>query len=460
MKQIQRIEHNQFSSIKGRWSENEIIKWRVLFQNSKYGKILSSKYEAGKISVHYYLNNNRTTQMKKSYLNNYLRTLLEICTISAESFLGYDRWKSFSSKKFDIGFVDEDNDKFEGILAKIQRHEQGLTKKEISSEVIRILEDALLNNKICDDKIDTLLKKWNSMINQDWFVASPIQGIIKIETPLPLGSFTIYDCEKDAEVLEDLLVFSDGRNPKNYISGYIVGTNITSKSKARAVECAREQFLVFENALRFVLNEDRLWSSFGIVNYNAPHYNPIAVCNPSGYAIQNYHDSADYSETLTFEKLNDKSFGYHRIWDIVSSQNRNEIEHRIFRSVQWIGHALNDYDKSRAFLLLLIATESILKFDDDRNISPSITHSMSESVAFIMSTDPSKRKKIFKEVIELYRIRSKIVHGGITGISDNEFHSIRYYSRQVIIRLLTVRGLKRIQGKQNLKDFILAKRFK
>ncbi len=131
------------------------------------------------------------------------------------------------------------------------------------------------------------------------------------------------------------------------------------------------------------------------------------------------HDGNDVVSSFTTDgrtttiNIEEISEGYDGFWDIMASDSGSDIDTRIFKSVTWIGKALEDSDRSRSLLQLFIALESLFQYDPKDQIRPDLTHQLSEYVAFALETKLSARKALFKEMKNLYRLRSSIVHGQI-----------------------------------------------
>jgi len=96
----------------------------------------------------------------------------------------------------------------------------------------------------------------------------------------------------------------------------------------------------------------------------------------------------------------------------------------------------------------------MFKFETSLTISPSITHSLCESVSFLLAHERDERIRVYSEIKELYHKRSKIVHGGSNTISQTDFSKAIYYSRQVIIQLLTDSRFTNFKNNNDIRNYL------
>lgn len=81
-------------------------------------------------------------------------------------------------------------------------------------------------------------------------------------------------------------------------------------------------------------------------------------------------------------------------------------------AINRFNYAYERKEGNDAFIDNIVALEALFsKEDDDFRRT---TERLSKRLAIYLETDPHKRKKTFCEMIRLYDVRGKIIHGGYT----------------------------------------------
>lgn len=88
-------------------------------------------------------------------------------------------------------------------------------------------------------------------------------------------------------------------------------------------------------------------------------------------------------------------------------QLRTVMASRVIRSLDWLFDSRTDPRLEASVVKTSIALESLLIVAE----SESLTQSLSERAAFILSSDPSRREQISRVLKTFYEVRSGIVHG-------------------------------------------------
>lgn len=88
-------------------------------------------------------------------------------------------------------------------------------------------------------------------------------------------------------------------------------------------------------------------------------------------------------------------------------QFRSDLTKRLTSSMDWLFESKLEPLESASFIKTSIALETFLIFAD----SEPLGRSLSERVAFILSSDPVVRQKLSEIIIRFYKTRSDIVHG-------------------------------------------------
>lgn len=113
---------------------------------------------------------------------------------------------------------------------------------------------------------------------------------------------------------------------------------------------------------------------------------------------------------------------------------KSEISSRIKKSLNWLYQSRNEQNLNAAIVKSSIALESLLIFSD----SESLSKSLSERTAFILSSSPKERGKISKIVNEFYNARSAIVHGGKKKVKSISINIIESMDRLLTLTQLII----------------------
>ena len=136
-------------------------------------------------------------------------------------------------------------------------------------------------------------------------------------------------------------------------------------------------------------------------------------------------------DNLALEKMREAG------WDILvaiwRNDKPNELELRLKRAACWLGEAIADSDPVSAFLRFTIGLEILLVRKDE---TETITGALSERLAFILSNDSAKRRKIWEKTKELYGKRSRIVHSGNSEVDPGDLRQIRHFALICFMKLL------------------------
>lgn len=145
----------------------------------------------------------------------------------------------------------------------------------------------------------------------------------------------------------------------------------------------------------------------------------------------------------------DGKLGFARVCQLLVGR-RSTLEDQIIASLQWAGRATVDRRKEEAFLLYAIALESLVMGD----LQPGeLSYRLKLRIAHLLGGTAEERAGIFKEVGDLYQIRSKIVHSGRYQVADADFGLMRMYAKASIIRLCTSEDLTSMSTPSKLADW-------
>ena len=112
----------------------------------------------------------------------------------------------------------------------------------------------------------------------------------------------------------------------------------------------------------------------------------------------------------------------------------SNFQNILLSSLQWAGRATGEFRKEEAFLLYVIAIETILLSDAGHQ---ELSYRLRIRLAILLANTLQKRQEYFNEMNDLYTIRSKIVHSGHFQVTDVELSRIRFFAKRCIAQMLT-----------------------
>lgn len=155
-----------------------------------------------------------------------------------------------------------------------------------------------------------------------------------------------------------------------------------------------------------------------------------------------------FDEEYYFSKEN----GNFQIWSMLIKKQRNELETRIIRAINWLGLSIMEKNNDVACTEIAFSLESLLKLNEQQSpITSSIQGQMSEMIAFICGKNLEERKKIIKDFKAFYSYRSSIVHGGESK-EEGEYLKYFYMAKDVLIKILVNNNYLSCGSLQKIKE--------
>jgi hypothetical protein len=137
---------------------------------------------------------------------------------------------------------------------------------------------------------------------------------------------------------------------------------------------------------------------------------------------------------------------------ILKLDTLNDYQEKLLKAIYIYSKNTLRYEVYDKLLYILFSLESLL----NRNEHEPITQNISERMAFIVDKTLEGRQKIVKLVKEIYNIRSRFIHHGISELKNNEdiekIKNFMDYSQQVF-DILIIDAFK-IRSKDELLDKI------
>ncbi|MCG5130377.1 HEPN domain-containing protein, partial [Enterobacter mori] len=114
--------------------------------------------------------------------------------------------------------------------------------------------------------------------------------------------------------------------------------------------------------------------------------------------------------------------------------NNSDEATRVKSAIGWFIQAEINEDDTMSFIQVCMGLESIF---GDNESEGGLTNSLADRCAYLIGRNISERKQIKDEFKEMYRVRSKIVHGVKNHLTQNEEHVRNrafYYLRKSILK--------------------------
>lgn len=103
--------------------------------------------------------------------------------------------------------------------------------------------------------------------------------------------------------------------------------------------------------------------------------------------------------------------------ELISTPDDNKDAQFVKSAIEWAFDSAIEDNETVSFLQMCIGLEAILGEETGRE---SLTETLADRCAYLLATDIEGRKKIRYNFRELYRLRSKLVHGRAMRINDSE----------------------------------------
>lgn len=111
----------------------------------------------------------------------------------------------------------------------------------------------------------------------------------------------------------------------------------------------------------------------------------------------------------------------------------------LLTSIQWAGRATVEPKRELSFLLFAIALEAAVLPEHNQEL----TYRLSLRVAGLAGRSREQRAEMRRVVVDLYGVRSKIVHSGSYEVTDEDLGRLRWLTKSVLLGLLRHRSLWR-----------------
>ena len=169
--------------------------------------------------------------------------------------------------------------------------------------------------------------------------------------------------------------------------------------------------------------------------------------------VQHYMVGAKSAFLLSKETAKQlKKFGFQNASNLLKKTEKTDWDNRILSALQWAGRATSNriineriseetgVRREESFLLYAVALESLLL-----KKSSEVTYKFSTRGAHLISSNLQGRKKTRDRLVELYALRSSIVHSGLTKISHSDLDDMATLARTGVVRVLMNKKLREFE---------------
>lgn len=301
------------------------------------------------------------------------------------------------------------------------------------------------------DHVAAFFSKMRMIPRVDFSIFREVAGVtIDTPGPLDLGPFRIYrrdrhqaELSADSHAKEGLFVDA---------GDHLIRVVVSARDSNFAMELAEEQFLRFDHIIAFILGHQ-----------NQPHH--VSASRPGGQArVKSY--MATESAAMHAVKRATKGGpirldaddiadfdGNGRIWEILSSPSRTEIQERVLLSIEWLGQAQLEMSRANAMLKAAIATEILFNLRRDP-IGPSISNQIAETMAHVLGGSVGAKLVIEREMKRLYGLRSDVTHRGAVNFDEGDIRLLIALASDAIMTLLTLAPYKDFESDKQFVEHL------
>ena len=376
-------------------------------------------------------------------------------------------------------------------------------------DVQKVLETAILDAVLgaatspqqqVKDAIATLGQELSKPLEL-WEVHQPVEGLNPRGLPVKFGNVRFYwGDEKTCRAMKSsvkrvLQTSPDSPGTKRMIAKQLaeqVEEDFKGKSFCSVVVAARSQNSAFARALRELslsIDVVNLFADVIMLTSNGGRLYLPGEANPTGGfsmmlqlesgAIKRRQSISQNSPRLgtssylagplsPFSMSKEaiaalKPYGWDRASQILAKETRTEMEDRILAAMRWAGRAtvteMRDKDKKgtflvaeQAFLLYAIALESLLLKKESE-----LSYRLSLRGAHLLASKPEYRREVQKDLVDLYGVRSQIVHSGSSSVKPDQLKRLRSHTKTAIFIVLTHRNFRAMQTEKEFLEWFDAR---
>lgn len=133
------------------------------------------------------------------------------------------------------------------------------------------------------------------------------------------------------------------------------------------------------------------------------------------------------------------------VYDVINSDNfinkasilfnppKNTLAEKVYRGLGWMTRARRAMDKSERFLYFFTALESILTSNDK---AAPVTETIARNAAVLSTNEIEERLRVSRDIKNLYKLRSQLVHGGNRDIIWGNVNYLQKITEHIFMRVV------------------------
>lgn len=198
----------------------------------------------------------------------------------------------------------------------------------------------------------------------------------------------------------------------------------------------------YRNNKKVIFTDKETSSKTGVIKLTEHFSNVLGSIEFSEKYIQKFQEYINYKEDTSEKKSIFSMLGRPGVPELLGSShleilNSNEDE-KIFmpikNSLEWgFDSITNRIDKKISLIQLSVALEAIL--GDEKNSQLGVTEKLADRCSYLIGRNIVDRKKIKEDFMKFYDLRSKLVHGQISTLS-NDNKLMLYWGQDTLEKVL------------------------
>ena len=255
-------------------------------------------------------------------------------------------------------------------------------KRIVANFVLKTFQSKLsdLIRDLFKEDRNATIKDWNTFIDgmlklpdNSVKILAPIFGIVMEQPTISLGDFALYQPSFADSYLKKEFPKASNLIDKhfNFKDEYMIGVTVKAKDLKKCEELATKAFYSFENVSNFITASFHKTNRIGIFNYSDSK--KIVSFLTSETSITKSKRTLDNFQKVQIDDpiYNNEENCNNKLWKLITS-SKNDLEEKIIDAIEWCGKALVEVDDSKALLQYIICIESLLQYEEDKFIAPSV----------------------------------------------------------------------------------------
>lgn len=198
----------------------------------------------------------------------------------------------------------------------------------------------------------------------------------------------------------------------------------------------------YRNNKKVIFIDKETSNKTGIIKLTEHFSNVLAGIEFSEKYIQKFHEYINYKEDTSENKSVFSMLGRPGLpallgsshLEILESNEDEKIFMPIKNSLEWgFDSITNRIDKKISLIQLSVALEAIL--GDEKNSQLGVTEKLADRCSYLIGRNIVDRKKIKEDFMKFYDLRSKLVHGRISTLS-NDNKLMLYWGQDTLEKVL------------------------